>query len=268
MTAICQKSLPDAPWAQAQTRRLPGVQPLDPATWIVVDDAYASQMAERTRLLAESRSDVLQIQPDALPAARELLRMVLAHLGARDGFEIGAANCTRPDGQTAVIDHGAPLETLCHLVTEDFCILQKRGTEHVLTAGLLCFPASWTLAEKFGHPLMRIHAPVDSYTDNMAKRVQRLFDAVRADRPLWRANAMLYHDPTLFQPRPEAAPRTERTGGDYLRSERQCILRLPVSDAVIFSIHTRQVALGDLTPDQAEALRRHPIDGAFESAGA
>jgi len=47
---------------------------------------------------------------------------------------------------------------------------------------------------------------------------------------------------------------TEATG-----NERQCITRLPESDAVIFSIHTSVVAHESLTRDQAEALKAHPI---------
>lgn len=260
MTAICQKSLPDAPWTQDRTRRLPGVSPLDPADWLVVDDAYAAQMAKRARILKAHRADVLALQNNALPAAQELLDTVLEHLRRKQDFEVSRTSCLRPDGVRAAINPDAPLDTLCHLVTEDMCILQKQGAEHVLTAALLCFPASWTLAEKFGHPLGTIHAPVASYTGEIAKRVQRLFDAVKPGRPLKRANALQYSDPTLYQPRRMDDRRDDHAQGRYIRSERQCILRLPQTDAVVFSIHTRQVALEDLTPQQAKMLAKYPID--------
>lgn len=260
MTAICQNSLADAPWMDARTRRLPGVQPLDPAQWIVVDEAYGAQMAARADLLARRREDVLQTSETGSDAIAELFQMVLTHLSARPEFQINQAHCVRPDGVRLELPSSPSLDALAGLVTEDFCILQKKGGEHVLTAALLCFPASWTLAQKFGHPLSTIHDPVDSYTDDMAKRVQRLFDAVRPGKPLWRANAMRYQDPTLYQPRTVEAPRTERQQGSYIRSERQCILRLPETDAVVFSIHTRQVKLQDLTAQQAAALAAHPID--------
>ncbi|MFK7752553.1 MAG: DUF3445 domain-containing protein [Sedimentitalea sp.] len=259
MTAICQKSLPDAPWMEARTRRMPGVLPLDPAQWLTVDDAYSAQMAERAGILRANRDDVLQSGPEAAPAVAELLETVLNHLSDRPEFTLQGTTCTRPDGETVTIDPAKPFETLCHLVTEDFCILQKQGPEHVLTAALLCFPASWTLAQKFGQPLLAIHAPVASYTDDMAKRVQRLFDAVQPDRPLWRANAMQYRDPTLYQPRTLDQRRDDHDDARYIRSERQCILRLPSSNAVVFSIHTRLVAMGDLTQAQAEGLQANPI---------
>lgn len=260
MTAICQKSLPDAPWMHERTRRLPGVAPLDPADWLVVDDAYTAQMAERARILKAHRADVLALQESAMPAAQELLAMVLDHLRTKRGFEVSQSSCVRPDGLRIAVNPDAPFDTLCHLVTEDMCILQKRGTEHVLTAALLCFPASWTLAEKFGHPLVTIHAPVAGYTGEMAKRVQRLFDAVKPGRPLKRANALRYSDPTLYQPRRMADRGDDHAEGRYIRSERQCILRLPQTDAVVFSIQTRQVACEALTPEQAQMLAQHPIE--------
>ena len=263
MDEICQKSLPDAPWLSPATRRLPGVQPLDMAQWLVVDDAFAAQMAERARLLNTRRDDVLAYQEEARPAAQELYDLVLGQLASTPGYAFSGTHCTRPDGVQIALDRNAPLETLCHLVAEDLCILEKREAEHVLTAALLCFPASWSLSEKFGRPLTTIHAPVGSYTDDIARRVQRLFDAVKPGHPLWRANALSYADPTLYQPRTMARRRGPETRGQYLRSERQCILRLPKTDAVVFSIHTRQVHLDDLTPSQRAGLEAHPLSEAL-----
>jgi hypothetical protein len=263
MDEICQKSLPDAPWLTAATRKLPGVQPLDMANWLVVDDAYAPQMAERARLLGTRPGDVLAYQNRARPAAQELYDLVLSHLAQTPGYRFAARHCIRPDGAQIPLNRAAPLETLCHLIAEDLCILEKHEAEHVLTAALLCFPASWSLAEKFGRPLTTIHAPVDSYSDDMARRVQRLFDAVKPGRPLWRANALSYADPTLYQPRTMAQRRGPETRGHYLRSERQCILRLPKSGAVVFSIHTRQLRMADLTQEQRAGLEAHPLSEAL-----
>ena len=141
------------------------------------------------------------------------------------------------------------------LVQEDLCLMQPVGAEHVLTGAVLCFPASWTLAEKLGRPLSGIHTPVAVYDAGMAARVQRLFDLIRPERPMWRQNALVYADPDLHQPRPEAAPRREKaTQGRYLRSEKQCLLRVPSSDAVAFTIHTYVVPLSALPVDARSRL--------------
>lgn len=237
MTTILQTRLSYDP---TTPRPLPGIAPMDPADWIIVDDAYAGQMEERRKLLAERRDTVLALDPQARPAAQELLNAVLADLAARADHVVTEGQVQRPDGVTVTLDRDDPMGTLGHLVQQDLCIMERRGDEHVLTAAVLCFPASWTLEEKFMRPLTGIHVPVDSYDDSMARRVQRLFDGVQVGRPLWRFNALWYADPTLHQPRREADRRPERGAEDarYLRTERQSLLRLPQTGAVVFGIHT------------------------------
>lgn len=267
MEQICQDSLPYAPWLHSPTRRLPGIQPLAMADWLVRDEAFAAQMALRDRLLAERRDDVFRVVPGAEAAAEEVLALVLSRLGA--GYEIGRESVTRPDGVTVYLGADHPLVTAARLVQEDLCLLQQPegSAEHLLSAAVLCFPASWTLAEKIGRPLTAIHVPVEDYTDDMAARVQRLFDALHVDRPLWRANALLYHDPTLYQPRREDDPREAPKGGaGYLRSERQCLLRLPHTRAVVFSIHTWVVPWAKLTDAQRQGLDTHPVETAGQGA--
>ncbi|WP_037309964.1 heme-dependent oxidative N-demethylase family protein [Ruegeria halocynthiae] len=236
MTAILQNAIPYDP---LNPRPLPGIQPTSMDVWLHRDDAFAAQMQRREDLLTERRADVLALHPSAEPAAQEVLDLVLHH-----AYPGCSASVTRPDGREVQIDRARPMDTLCRLVQEDICILQKRGDEHVLTGAVLCFPASWRLAEKFMRPLVDIHIPVDSYDENIARRVQRLFDGIQPGRPLWRFNALWYEDAELHQPRSASEPREGKDPGtaSYMRSERQTILRLPETKAVIFSIHTYVLA--------------------------
>ncbi|MEC3860063.1 DUF3445 domain-containing protein [Mesobacterium sp. TK19101] len=228
------------PYDVLTPRPLPGIAPTAMAEWLMVDDAYAAQMAHRAALLRDRRDAVFVQDPSAGTAAAELLETVLDWLPT--GFSRQGDRVTRPDGVSVVVDWNAPLWTLAHLVQEDLCILQKPdgSDEHVLTAAALCFPASWRLAEKFMRPLTTIHVPVKDYDSDLARRVQRLFDAIRPGRPLWRFNALWYDDPELYQPRSAVESRklTDKDKAPYFRSERQCLVRLPRSGAVVFSIHT------------------------------
>lgn len=251
---ILQSRLPFAPWMDPRTARLPGILPVEGEDWLRVDDAFAAQMAERDRLFAEKPDLVVGMLESARPAAEELLETVLDHLRATPGYRVGEGRVTRPDGVTVALDPAQPMAVLARLVQEDLCLMERQGDEHVLTAAALCFPASWWLTEKLGRPLLGIHIPVPSYDDDVAKRVQRLFDAIRPGQMLWRANALVYRDPTLHQPRREADPRTDRRGGSYVRSERQVLRRLPVSRAVVFSIHTWVVRIETLSPAELEGL--------------
>lgn len=252
MTEILQRRLPFDPHA---VQPLPGVAPLDPDDWTMTDDAYAGQMGRRGELLSARRGEVLMAEEGALEPAREVLEMAL-DLFRRDpgrGFMLEAGAVRRPDGVGMKVDRDAPLLTLGHLLQEDICILEKRGEEHVLTGAVLCFPASWRLDEKFGRPLTDIHVPVAKYDADVARRVQRLFDGVQAGRPLWRFNRLWYQDAELHAPRSVHAPRRPGSGatdGPYLRCERQTILRLPVTGAVVFAIHTFVLARADVPPVQ------------------
>ena len=254
---ILQSQLNDPPWALPAGTRLPGTGPIEADGWLRWDDAFAGQMALRDRLIDQRREAVHVLRPPAVLAAQELLQMGLDILKTRADYNVTPADVTRPDGCTVVLDHAAPLLTLGRLVQEDFCILQDSEKEHVLTGAILCFPASWTLAEKIDRPLTGIHQPVDEYDENLARRVQRLFDAVRPGRPMMRANCLLYADPSLHQPRAENAPRdkTEITG-PYVRTERQCLLRLPQTGAVVFSIHTTVLCRAGLSSLDQAALEQ------------
>jgi hypothetical protein len=253
---ILQAALAVDPRRDPRLSRLPGVQPLDPADWIRVDDAYAAQMAERERLLTTCPDAVMACLPDGVDAVDELLDTLLDDLSGRSGFEVRGGAVVCPDGREAQVDRTGPLRTIGRLVQEDFCLLKKPdgAGEHVLVAAVLCFPASWTLAEKIGRPLLRIHRPVESYDDGIAARVQRLFDGVQIGRPLWRANAIGYADPALHQPRREDAPRTAPGGpAPYVRSEIQTIRRLPRTGAVVFGIHTYVVRAAEAADHPAGA---------------
>ena len=252
---ILQSRLPFLPWMDPRTARMPGILPVEGEDWLRVDDAYAAQMAERERLIAALPDAVHALLPEGRAAAEELYATVLDRLTRMQGFRIGATSVLRPDGAEVALDPAQPLLTLGRLVQEDLCLMEQAGEEHRLTGGILCFPASWTLRQKIGRALVSIHRPVDSYDDGMARRVQRLFDAIRPGAALWRMNFLTYDDPALHQPRQEGERRPRPQGHFYIRCERQCLLRLPRTRAVVFTIHTHVVAADTLTEAELAALK-------------
>lgn len=253
---ILHDALPLKVWMHPQLARLPGIVPLAPGDWVLRDSAYAAQMAERERLIAAHPDLVHALMPQARAAAEELHAIIAARLPG-EGFGLAGAVWTCPDGRRVADDPAQPLLTLGRLVQPDLCLMMPGPEgEHVLAGAILCFPARWTLAEKIGRPLLRIHRPVPSYDATMARRVQRLFDAVHVDRPLMRGNALAHDDPTLFWPKREAEKTPDRVPGSgaYVRIERQCLIRLPVSRAVLFSIQTCIAARSTLTAEEDAAF--------------
>lgn len=247
MTEIVQDRLGVVPWMEAHMLRLPGTVPIAPEDWLQRDEAFAAQMAERDRLIAEAAAEVHAMAETARPAADELLDLVLAQVERAPGYLREPGAVRRPDGDAVPLE-GPSLLVAGRLVQEDLVILEKADgePEHRLTAAILCFPSNWTLAQKFGMALTRIHLPVDAYDEGVAKRVQRLFDAVRPEAPLMRANLVPYAHANLHSPRPEF-DRHQPAEVRYVRSERQTLLRLPETRAVVFSIHVYQVPIESLT---------------------
>ncbi|NOX41809.1 MAG: DUF3445 domain-containing protein [Alphaproteobacteria bacterium] len=240
---------------EQKTRRLPGINSLAPGDWLWVDEVYGAQMAYREQLLAERLDEVYRQNAQALPAAQELLAMILNEVGALDGFEVSRDHVICQDGRRIGINQAEPLITAARLVQEDLILMEGQGDEHLLTAGVLCFPASWSLAEKFGKNLVGIHTPVAEYTDDLARRVQRLFDHIKPERPMWRANFLTYANPDLFQPRVENNRRQAESAGDlWVRVERQCLLKLPITGAVVFSIHSHVVPISVLSEPERDEL--------------
>lgn len=244
---ILQRAIPAAQRDAAEAR-LPSMQPVASGALLRVDAAYAAQLAEKARLIASRRRDVLALMPGAEAAASEALEVIVQAIAARKDFGHDGAAIRCPDGRLVVPDEAAPLLSLSRLVQEDICLLQA-GPDGVpvLTGALLCFPAAWTLAEKLGRPLGAIHNPVPDYDSNIAARVERLFAGLRPGIALWRANLLRYDDPALFQPHAEARPRpVGRPQSRYERSERQTLAPLPRSGAVMFLIHTTVCAVPPL----------------------
>jgi hypothetical protein len=255
---ILQTELPFRAWEDPVLSRLPGTQPLS-GLWLRRDEAFAGQMAARAGYLAERRAAGVMLDDSARSAACELLERVLAELALDAGYVVGADSVLRPDGVSVSIDRDDPLGTLALLVQEDLCLLDKRGDEHVLVGAVLLFPAFWRLVDKFMQPMMAIHAPVHEYTADLGRRVQRMFDLIRPEMPVWRANWLTYDNARLWQAplEPGAPPRARPAPGTgYLRSERQTILRLPQTGVMVFSIHTYLWDVAALPADARESLTR------------
>jgi hypothetical protein len=241
-----------------------GLHALDLEDWIEVGRDFDQQMAERDRLLDERRDEVFAALPESAPGQAEVLALLLDHLPARFPSlfaRSGADLLCRRTGERLRSDPAQPLLAAGRLVQEDFCLMQKGACGYRLTAAILCFPAHWRLADKLGHPLDVIHAPVPDFDARLARPVDRFFGSLQVERPVWRTNWSLVDTPELFRP-PEhrARPRTilAAQAGEqlWLRVERQTLRRLPRSGDVLFGIRTYVEPLAKVAdaPGVARAL--------------
>jgi hypothetical protein len=240
--------------AQSLTARLPGTAPLSPATWLDAGPDYANQMARRERLL-DAGDDVVAGASGAGDLIAETCHAIINWLAADERWAVGAGAVTRPDGIT-IARQTDDLRLIGRLIQEDVLVMAPGVPEYRLAAGVLCFPSRWRLSEKLGRALSRIHTPVPQYDAALARRVNRLFDAVRVGAPLVRHNWLVHPTDRLDQPlgETEAAPAFTADGPYFLRTERQCLWRLPQSRAVLFTVKTTITPVSVLDPSLCEAL--------------
>lgn len=260
--AILIAPAPHLPFLEPRIAHAPGLMPLDPATWLRVDDDFGEQMAARDALIEARPEVVLALDEGARMAAEELLDTMLEALSGLRGYEVGDEEVRRPDRVTVPVVREMPFRTIGRLSADDFCILMSdaAGGEYRLGGAVLCFPARWSLSEKMRRPMTAIHAPVPDYDETLARRVNRVFEAIRPERPIWRINWLVYGDPVLHQPffREEAPEDEGKTwsphGPFYLRTERQTLRRLPRTNAVAFGIKSSVTPIEALAPAEAAGL--------------
>ena len=244
-----------------------GLQVLPAEQWIEIGDDFSAQLAEKRRLLATRHDDVIQTLPEAKPASEEALKLLLDHLRTHHADRFGE------EWEFAQPLH--PLEQATRLVQEDFCILQADNEDDIyrLTAGAVCFPSNWRLADKIGRALAEVHGPVPGYAEKLGTQVDRFFKNLAAGSIMWRANWLIHATPELFQSGHKldaatAAAITPENAGEklWLRVERQTLRRLPHSGAVLFTIRTHLTqlrdAIGDakIAQDLTVAIRTMPDD--------
>jgi hypothetical protein len=235
------------PWKLAM-----GLNTLDPADWLWLDERFAAETAARAALIAERPDEVHATLPEAEPAARELLALVLDHLAR---FAPKHLPASPPAADMP------PLLALATLAQEDFCLMQKRADgAYALTGAILCFPSHWHLHEKLGRPMAEIHAPVPGFAARLGGTADRFLTNLLPERPVWRANWTLVESPELFHPHPrETVPDLSAANAGerlWLRVERQTLRRLPVSGAVAFTIRSLVEPLAEVAgrPGVAAAM--------------
>ena len=245
-----------------------GVKPLDLTTLIEIDEKFAHELLLKEKLLHDRYPEVFAALPGSEPSQQEVLEMILAHL--RQYFpqyyqwsdEAIACPSTGQVWKFADFAH-APLDLAGRIIQEDLVIMESSPNGYILTAASECFRLRWNLQEKMGQPLAKIHSPVPGYDKKLQRPMDNLFARITVKNPIWRMNWSIVDDPIMlleqFNPDLEIDPRitTDNAGENlWLRMERQCLRRLPQTEAIVFFTHTYIHPLSVLTqlPGSATAL--------------
>ncbi|WP_227319444.1 heme-dependent oxidative N-demethylase family protein [Acidisoma silvae] len=238
------------PYEAGEQRMVMGLGAVQEPDWLEWDSRAPLQIAERQRLLAERRAEVLADTPGSEAACAELRDVLAGHLEAhRPGWK-------RPDWDAD--EH--PLASVCPWAVEDFCLMKPGPEGAVLIAAILCFPSRWRLADKIGKPMIAIHVPVPGYKEALGKPVDRFLASIKAGRLASRFNWSIMDDATLFQPKGHGlaghnAAITAANAGEmlWLRVERQTFRLLPESGVVAFGIGMHVTPLAQVVEIAGEA---------------
>jgi hypothetical protein len=224
-----------------------GLHSLDMTEWLLPDRNITSQVKLKQSLWAELGERVYSQLPESHEAQKEVALALGEHLPKH----YPTLFTRHPNGLTC--DHNdtthtwdTPETTLLKAswcVQEDLCLLQPKNDNYALTAASLCAPSYWRLLEKIGQSLDRIHAPVPGYTEQLSKKLNRFFQHIKVDRPVWRGNWSVVTSDRLYQPgneesetitEPHVIPQR-----CFIRTEHQTLRRMPKTGAVLFTIRVQ-----------------------------
>ena len=141
----------------------------------------------------------------------------------------------------------------------DFLLLALEPADTVrLVGGCVCFPSSWSLEEKIGHPIEAIHEIVPGLNATLGAQIHGFLAKLRPGVAWHRSNWGLSRTAELNQHPARRLPRlddTIRLDEVWLRVEHQALLALPRSKGILFGIRLALHPLADVCADRALASR-------------
>jgi dimethylamine monooxygenase subunit A len=226
-----------------------------------VDAHYLGEIAERERILEHDPSRC-QVLPHMREAAWDVVEHVTRKLAqeypsqfalSRDGDHFRWVNrpleieqrFTRGDDDTLPME---PFEWIARQVQEDIELLDQRGENLYLDAGILTFGADWSLDFDLGMSFLEIHGPVPRVHElGVIPRAHKFLLGLQPGPAFRRTNWTLTIDRRLDTTTevypiwgPDRASLEFREIGPrvHLRVEVQHFVRLARSNAVMFPIRT------------------------------
>jgi dimethylamine monooxygenase subunit A len=217
----------------------------------------ATALSLRRDLVAENADRYVR----ALPEGDAMLEESLAFLEkfatpARDAF----SSATIPERCKQM---AARLESDWVVLSPD----AERGFP--IVGGVVAFPSSWALEDKIGRPMHEVHNPAPGLNATLGRSIgtflEKLAPNVCWKRENWGLSAddVLNHHPAIPRHPLNASATLDHT---WLRLERQSLMRLPLTRAILFGIRVSNhrldhlVKTPGLAPRLARALETMPED--------
>ncbi|VVT46560.1 uncharacterized protein SAPINGB_P001274 [Magnusiomyces paraingens] len=280
------------PWTMTM-----GIQSLPHDDWLLLDNTYLHQTAEKKRVTETLPQHTVFAQQEGNAALLETYTFMVEYLIQRfpqyfvtklsEKQLLGAPQVSYPLVYNTIRDDYFPrdptqfiaaqaavtqdtykqlVRLLTRNVQEDFIVVQHdpQCDRYVMRGGSFAFPTGFDPAQKIGQPLAAIHTPIPYYMKKLATPMDKFFARAKPGAWVQRTNWGVQPHAQLcvptahpLPPHPDGlqdVPPEDRWDvefdtpldpstldfhdGVFLRCERQGLLRLPKSGAMLFTIRT------------------------------
>jgi hypothetical protein len=212
---------------------------------------------EKNRALLSERGRWLNHDPSgcvaALPEAESLLAEATQLL--RSEGVVAADDDQFPSGASQLCEK---LQALGRTLEPDLLFLRNEGNHFRLMAGCVCFPSSWSLAEKIGRPLEFIHDVVPSLNEQLAQPITAFLAKMQPGTAWLRSNWGLSRSPELNQHPARNLPKLDALvdlENVWVRIEEQALVSLPAARGVLFGIRIAVYPLPHMKRNEELARR-------------
>lgn len=141
----------------------------------------------------------------------------------------------------------------------DFLLLLPESKGEIrLLGGCLCFPSSWRLTDKIGHPIECIHSPVPGLNTAIGAGIHKFLANLKPGAAWLRHNWGLTRSAEMNHHPDRKLPRLDETvcrDDVWLRVEHQALVALPASGGILFGIQVMNHALSELKADSLATRR-------------
>lgn len=279
-----QKPIPYRPYKKGKYHMTMGIKTLDHNEWLLIEDTYKRITDEREKITQKETEHTVLTTPEAKESVYETYEVCLDYLMkkypqyfALDEKDSMIHNKIRdeklhrdprkyPDTETLI-------RTLARNMEEDFLILMwnEETQEYFLRSGSFAFPSGFDPARKMNLSLKDIHIPVPLYKKTIEKSMDKFFKRMKVGDWVYRLNWGIQSHPHLYAPDLNHAgeedviesidPETLDFNNVFLRVERQCLLRLPRTKSILFTIRTYATPLSDIREEENALDLCDAIDG-------
>jgi len=119
-----------------------GTHALGDRPWLVFDDRFDDEIAEKRWSLEHRRDEVAWFTSESRGPAERVIELF-----TEAGVSVDRSNAH-------------PLEDAALAVQDDLCLLRRIDDRWHFDASVICFPTYWDLQSKVGLPMGAVHDPV------------------------------------------------------------------------------------------------------------